>query len=292
MYGPGGERRLTELELPWLPGYEGSAPVRIGNAASEQLQLDVYGEVMDALSRRARAGCRRDGGLVAPARADRLPREGLGRAGRGDLGGARPAPPLHPLQGDGVGRRRPRHADRRAVPARRAGRALARAARPDAPGGLRGATTPSATPSCSRTARRARRGLLMIPLVGFLPPDDPRVMGTSRPSSRARARGFVLRYAPARPTTVCRRARRVSPLLVLARRQLHPARPLDEARDCSSGSRSGQRRRPPRRGVRPAARRLVGNFPQAFTHVGLVNTANNLDHDALGPGRTARKEEQ
>src|SRR5881275_2534222 len=49
MYGVAGERRLTELELPWLPGYEGSAPVRIGNAASEQLQVDVYGEVMDAL---------------------------------------------------------------------------------------------------------------------------------------------------------------------------------------------------------------------------------------------------
>src|SRR6266550_6793009 len=49
MYGVAGERRLTELELPWLRGYEGSAPVRIGNAASEQLQVDVYGEVMDAL---------------------------------------------------------------------------------------------------------------------------------------------------------------------------------------------------------------------------------------------------
>jgi GH15 family glucan-1,4-alpha-glucosidase len=49
MYGVGGERRLTEFELPELPGYEGSGPVRIGNAASEQLQLDVYGEVMDSL---------------------------------------------------------------------------------------------------------------------------------------------------------------------------------------------------------------------------------------------------
>src|SRR5438034_9358330 len=49
MYGVGGERRLTEFEVPWLSGYEGSAPVRIGNAASEQLQIDVYGEVMDAL---------------------------------------------------------------------------------------------------------------------------------------------------------------------------------------------------------------------------------------------------
>jgi len=49
MYGVEGERRLVEMELPWLAGYEGARPVRIGNAASEQLQLDVYGEVMDAL---------------------------------------------------------------------------------------------------------------------------------------------------------------------------------------------------------------------------------------------------
>jgi GH15 family glucan-1,4-alpha-glucosidase len=49
MYGVAGERRLVELELPWLSGYEGSQPVRIGNDASRQLQLDVYGEVVDAL---------------------------------------------------------------------------------------------------------------------------------------------------------------------------------------------------------------------------------------------------
>ncbi len=49
MYGLAGERRLPEMTLPWLPGYEKSQPVRIGNAAASQLQLDVYGEVMDAL---------------------------------------------------------------------------------------------------------------------------------------------------------------------------------------------------------------------------------------------------
>ena len=56
MYGLGGERRLDEYELPHLKGYEGSAPVRVGNAASGQLQLDVYGEVIDAiyLAQRAR----------------------------------------------------------------------------------------------------------------------------------------------------------------------------------------------------------------------------------------------
>ncbi|HUZ68258.1 MAG TPA: glycoside hydrolase family 15 protein, partial [Candidatus Saccharimonadales bacterium] len=56
MYGPAGERRLTELELGWLTGYEGSRPVRIGNAASTQVQLDVYGEVMDALHQARCAG--------------------------------------------------------------------------------------------------------------------------------------------------------------------------------------------------------------------------------------------
>jgi GH15 family glucan-1,4-alpha-glucosidase len=56
MYGIGGERRLTEWEAPWLPGYANSAPVRIGNAASEQVQLDVYGEVMAVLSEGRRLG--------------------------------------------------------------------------------------------------------------------------------------------------------------------------------------------------------------------------------------------
>ena len=91
MYGAGGERRLTELELDWLPGYEGSAPVRIGNAASDQFQLDVYGEVIDALhAGRATAGSR------PTTRAWRLQvalldfLEGAWeRARRGHLGGAR-----------------------------------------------------------------------------------------------------------------------------------------------------------------------------------------------------------
>ena len=56
MYGLGGERRLDEYELDWLPGYEGSAPVRVGNAASGQLQLDVYGELVDAIYRARELG--------------------------------------------------------------------------------------------------------------------------------------------------------------------------------------------------------------------------------------------
>lgn len=60
LYGIGGERRLTELELPWLPGFEDSAPVRIGNAASDQFQLDVYGELMYAFDRARRLGVHLD----------------------------------------------------------------------------------------------------------------------------------------------------------------------------------------------------------------------------------------
>ena len=56
MYGIAGERRLAEWEVPWLPGFRNSAPVRIGNGAHSQLQLDVYGEVMDALHQARRGG--------------------------------------------------------------------------------------------------------------------------------------------------------------------------------------------------------------------------------------------
>ena len=56
MYGIRGERRLTEWEVPWLPGYENSSRVRIGNAAHSQLQLDIFGEVMDALHQARQGG--------------------------------------------------------------------------------------------------------------------------------------------------------------------------------------------------------------------------------------------
>jgi GH15 family glucan-1,4-alpha-glucosidase len=74
MYGVAGERRLTELELDWLPGYAGSRPVRVGNAAAGQFQLDVYGEVLDALARARRAGLPpdRDSWAVETALADHV----------------------------------------------------------------------------------------------------------------------------------------------------------------------------------------------------------------------------
>ena len=92
MYGVAGERRLTEFELPWLPGYEGSAPVRIGNAASEQLQLDVYGEVMDALYQARAHGLAKEQHAWALQQALlELPRAASGASRRGHLGDPRRA---------------------------------------------------------------------------------------------------------------------------------------------------------------------------------------------------------
>ncbi len=66
MYGISGERRLPEWEVPWLPGYQGAAPVRIGNAAAEQLQIDVYGELTEALHQA------RNGKLADPSQSWKL----------------------------------------------------------------------------------------------------------------------------------------------------------------------------------------------------------------------------
>ena len=76
MYGIGGERRLTEWQIDWLPGYEGAKPVRIGNGAHDQLQHDVYGEVMDALYQAHRGGvaCSKEGWALQRALLDHLSR--------------------------------------------------------------------------------------------------------------------------------------------------------------------------------------------------------------------------
>ena len=116
MYGLGGERRLTEWEVPWLPGFEGSRPVRIGNAAVNQTQLDVYGEILDALYHAQSHGLppNQTRGRDRACRARTLGQD-LGSARRRHLGGARAAAALHALQGDGVGCIRPGGQDPRAA---------------------------------------------------------------------------------------------------------------------------------------------------------------------------------
>ena len=114
MYGISGERRLTEWEVPWLPGYENSAPVRIGNAGYRQRQLDVFGEVMDALhqARSQRIGGQR----IRLGIADCFPcpsGEHLGRPGQGNLGSTQWPQAFHLFQDDGLGRIRSSGEERR-----------------------------------------------------------------------------------------------------------------------------------------------------------------------------------
>ena len=155
MYGPAGERRLPERELPWLHGYEGSKPVRVGNGASNQFQLDVYGEVMDVLHQAQAAQHRaRRRVLGAAASAAREPRAALAGAGRGDLGGPRATASLHPLEGDGVGRVRPRRQGGRGLRPQRRGRPVAPAcATRSTQRCSSAATTTSSARSSSRTTR-------------------------------------------------------------------------------------------------------------------------------------------
>ena len=158
MYGPAGERRLSEYEVDWLSGYEESAPVRVGNAAHSQYQLDVYGEVLDALHQARAHGARRGPERVGAAawRSStssspgwREPDEGIWEV-RGAATG------LRALEGDGVGGVRPGGEGRRGVRPRRArstggGRA---ATRSTARCSSR-ASTPIGTRSPSTTGRRS-----------------------------------------------------------------------------------------------------------------------------------------
>ena len=108
MYGVGGERWLPELIVPWLPGYENSSPVRIGNAAHQQLQIDVVGEVADAMVQARKGGMENTerGRAMRPLVMDYLA-WAWRRAGRGCLGGARRATALCSFESHGLGRIRP-----------------------------------------------------------------------------------------------------------------------------------------------------------------------------------------
>ena len=182
MYGLAGERRLTEWEVPWLPGYENSKPVRIGNAAHGQLQLDVYGEVMDALQQARKGGLAATSERLGDAASrcvehvDRVwdqPDDGIW-----ETRGRRAA--LHLFQGHGLGGVRPRHQGVEAPGLEGPVDEWRKIARPDPRRSLRqGLRRRRATPSRQRTAARSwMPACCCWPQVGFLPPDDPRFVGT------------------------------------------------------------------------------------------------------------------
>jgi GH15 family glucan-1,4-alpha-glucosidase len=285
MYGVAGERRLTELTLDWLPGYEHSRPVRIGNAATEQFQLDVYGEVLDALHQG------RMHELESSKEAWALQRELLGYL---EDAWKEPDEGIWEVRGP---RRHFTHSKVMAwVAFDRGVQAVERCGRPGPADRWReiraeihrevverGFDVELNSFTQSYESKRLDASLLVIPLVGFLPADDPRMIGTVAAIERDLYRdGFVYRYA------ADEEGRQIDGLppgegaflpctFWLADNFALQGR-LDEAealfrRLLDLRSELGLLAEE----WDPSTRRHLGNFPQAFTHVALVNTAFNLD---------------
>lgn len=281
MYGLGGERRLTELTLPWLPGYEGSTPVRIGNAASEQHQLDVYGEVADAFHLARRHGLEVDDNTW------RIEQSILGFLERD---WQNPDEGIWEVRGP---RQQFTHSKVMAwVAADRAVKAVERFGC-DGPLDKWRALRDAIHRDVCRQGFDERAGafmqaygskhldasLLMIPLVGFLPSTDPRVTGTVQAIQRHLTHdGFVLRYdtgsgvdglEPGEGVFLTCTFWLADNLALQGRREEATAlfeRLLSIRNDVGLLAEEYD----------PAACRMLGNFPQAFSHVGLINTANNL----------------
>ena len=286
MYGIAGERRLNEFELPWLPGYEGSRPVRVGNAACGQLQLDVYGELMDTLYQA------RKGGLSAYEPSWDMQRALLAHL---EKVWQEPDEGLWEVRGA------PRHftyskvmcwvAFDRGIKAAEAWqlpgpverwRELRAAIHADVcKRGFRGSKGVFAQ---SYGSDELDASLLLIPMTGFLPVDDPRMTRTIEAIRKdLTADGLVMRY----------RTRR-------ALEGLPPGEGVFLACSfwlvdilCMQGRLEESRALFQRLlGLRnelgllaeeydPAARRLLGNFPQAFSHVGLINSAMGLSRQTM-----------
>jgi GH15 family glucan-1,4-alpha-glucosidase len=281
MYGPAGERRLDEYVVDWLPGYEASAPVRVGNAASRQYQLDVYGEVLDSLHQSRHMGVAEDPNVWELQLAILEFLEG---------GWEEPDEGIWEVRG---GRRDFTHSKVMAWVA------FDRAVKGVEEFGLEGPV--DRWRQCRDDVHRevCEKGFdadrnaftqyygsseldastLMIPLVGFLPPSDPRVVGTVEAIERELVLdGFVLRYQsetnvdglpPGEGAFLPCSFWLADTLCLIGRHD--DARALFErliALTNDVGLISEE--------YEPTSARMLGNFPQAFTHVSLVNTAANL----------------
>jgi GH15 family glucan-1,4-alpha-glucosidase len=288
MYGVGGERRLTELELDWLAGYERSSPVRIGNAACEQLQLDVYGEIVDALYQ-ARAH-----GLHEDPKAWSLQRVLLRHL---------EACWKHPDEGIWEIRGERRHFVHSKV---MAWMAFDRAVRSVEDHELQGPVDRWRSARDAIHAEVCERGfdprlgsftqfygsdsvdaaLLLIPLVGFLPASDERVRGTIDRVQRDLSHdGLLLRYRteenvdglPPGEGVFLPCSFWLVDCLELLGRQDEAAELFERlaalANDLGLLAEEYD----------PASGRMLGNFPQAFTHLALVNSAMNIARERPSP---------
>ncbi|MCZ4511170.1 glycoside hydrolase family 15 protein [Streptomyces sp. ActVer] len=302
MYGIGGERRLTEWTADWLAGYENSRPVRIGNGAAAQQQLDVPGELMDTLSLTLRSGLRPERHLLSLQQAllDHL-----------EEVWTRPDQGLWETRGE------PRHHVHSKVMCWVAfDRAVRLAEEHGRPGPVahwrevrdrihrevceRGFDQARATFTQSYGSRALDAALLLIPGTGFLPPDDPRVIGTVAAVERELTTddGLVSRYSTgAAGATGTGGA--AAPDGLTGGEGAFLACSFWLADALLLTGREGDARRLFERLLLlrndvgllaeeydPLARRQLGNFPQAFTHVPLIRVAYELDGHAT---RHARK---
>ncbi len=296
MYGIAGERRLAEWEVSTLPGYQGASPVRIGNAASEQLQLDVFGEVMEALHQA------RNGGLVNAPESWALqcsvirhlgeiwqqPDEGIWetRGGRKHFTYSKVMAWVafdrmikdaedHSLEGPVEEWTATRDAIRDMI--------LERGFHP----GKNSFTQHFDTEELDAS-------LLLIPLVGFLPHDDPRVLGTTAAVERELLKdGYVLRYntegesdglPPGEGAFLACSFWLVDNWNMQGRRADAVAmfdRLLSLRNDVGLLSEEYD----------PAAKRMTGNFPQAFSHTALIASAMNLAEAGPAQAREAEAAE-
>jgi GH15 family glucan-1,4-alpha-glucosidase len=282
MYGVGGERRLSEFEMPWLDGYEGSRPVRVGNAASEQLQLDVYGEVLDCLYQA------RVHGVPFDQQAWQIQRallDHLADAWRSPDDG------IWEIRGE---RRHFVHSKAMAwVAFDRAVRTVEeqgvegpvdhwRATRDEIHAEVceRGFDAQLGSFTQSYDSQELDASLLLLPLVGFLPVSDPRIRGTIEAVERELMQdGFVLRYRthqegvdglPAGEGVFLPCSFWLVDCYELLGRHEDAHELFGRLVELSNDLGLLAEEYDPQEG------RLLGNFPQAFTHLALVNTAFNL----------------
>ncbi|GII79211.1 glucoamylase [Sphaerisporangium rufum] len=290
MYGVAGERRLPELELPWLEGYEESRPVRIGNAAVDQFQLDIYGEVTNCLF------VSRASGLAALSRTWAIqrslmdfleshwdePDEGIWEV-RGPRRHFVHSKVMAWVAADRVIRQVSHFGQSGPVDRWRALRDRIHAEVLE-----KGYDPVRETFTQSYGSRELDAALLLIPQTGFLPPRDPRVVGTVTAVERElMEEGLVMRYPMAQDNSVDGLSGGEGMFLAcsfwLAEAQAMIGRRRDAVemfeRLLSLRNDVGllAEEYDPRYG------RLVGNFPQAFSHVPLIHTAHTLSRASCMP---------
>jgi GH15 family glucan-1,4-alpha-glucosidase len=288
MYGLGGERRMEEHELHWLSGYEDSHPVRVGNAASRQIQHDVFGEVADAMAQAIKGKLPPHPRIEAITqvivpyleKAWRLPDEGIWEV-RGQRQHFTHSKVMCWVALDrisAVAKTLENGAEFAAHCRQVADEIHAEVCREAYDSELGSFVQYYGSKSLDAN-------LLQIPLTGFLPPDDYRVLGTVKAIERQLMRGgLLLRYdsevtddgLPAGEGVFLVCSFWLADVYVLLGRP-DDARVLFErlAGLCNDvGLLSEQ--------YDPQARRMLGNFPQAFSHVGIINTVLNL-HRAQAP---------